>query len=153
MLAEHLRRSAPACFLLLALGKADVAVAQSPVSKGAEAILQGTIVTDVQSRSFAIIVVNGESLLARLGSEIPALGKLVSVEPKRVVIARASGTFEYLLGGTANAVAAPAPRPAAATADATADATIDDTVPVAVTPPDRSYMNADGDQTPYPLIE
>lgn len=144
-LLRHHRRAA---------GVAAASLLLLPSAAPAEPALKGTVVATLPGRSFAILEYGGQSVLVHAGATIPGVGVLVRVGPKSVVLDRGGSMLELSLGGGAipasSAAVATARLPTAPTAPAPAVPMV--TEAVAETPPDRSYLNVNGDRTPYPQI-
>lgn len=125
-----------------------------PFAVAAEPALKGTVVATLPGRSFAILEYGGQSVLVHAGATIPGVGVLVRVGPKSVVLQRGGSMVELSLGGgmqpAASTSVAAARLPTPSPAPVLAVPMVTEAVPE--TPPDRSYLNVNGDRTPYPQI-
>lgn len=139
-----------------------------PLAAGAEPSLKGTLLTTLPGRSFAILEYDGQSVLVHVGATIPGVGVLVSVGAKSALLRRGGSMVELSLGGGARPTAGenvqgapPSSRPALVRAPSQSGALVSAppvlAVPMVIesvpeTPPERSYLNINGDRTPYPQI-
>jgi type II secretory pathway component PulC len=135
-------------FAAIALHAGCSALAQEQTSTPA---LRGTVVNTMPGRSFAIMEIDGQSVLVRIGATIPSHGVLVRVEAKSVVLQQGTRVVEFAVGGGSRPAKPPDEVPGRVAAT---DTTVEPEVPTAAaeTPPERRYLNQNGDQTPYPHI-